>query len=204
MAVALTYVYIATHRISASVLIKVIRYYVDQVKDLRNSICLYILLKQSIFPGEFEISSRPSETADYLETGDEEGHNSGDDNESDTSSQARLVLIAIAISGGLLIIVVSAILCKLNLRHVMRYKCKLSFFLLLPSQLAYESIKQTEKRLHSHFRVPNGMLSRYCTRHVVFVLFEVSYSNFFGFWFFLFTRFCFKYKLGFCFVRVIF
>lgn len=138
MAVALTYVYIATHRINASVLIKVIRYYVDQVKKLRFPICQYILLKQSIFPGEFEISSRPSETADYLETGDEEGHNSGDDSESDTSSQARLVLIAIAISGGLLILVVSAILCKLNLR----YMCKLSFFH-LPTKLLFEISEQT-------------------------------------------------------------
>lgn len=61
--------------------------------------------------GEFSVTSRPAESADYIEQLGENSDDSGD-SDSDTSSQARLVIIATAITGGLLIIVVAAILCK--------------------------------------------------------------------------------------------
>lgn len=63
--------------------------------------------------GEFGVTSRPSESADYLEQFNENNDDSGDNNANDTSFQARLVIIATAITGGLLIIVVAAILCEL-------------------------------------------------------------------------------------------
>lgn len=60
--------------------------------------------------GEFEITHRPPDSEDYMESENESS--SGDDSEVNTSSKARLVIIATAVLGTLLIIVVAAILCK--------------------------------------------------------------------------------------------
>lgn len=68
----------------------------------------------SLFSGEFNVNSRPSNSLDYFETnaGDDESTGSGFSN--DNSSLARIVKIATAIFGVLLIIVLCAILCKLE------------------------------------------------------------------------------------------
>lgn len=57
---------------------------------------------------------RPSESADYIDQLDENNNDSGSNSDADTSFQARLVIIATAITGGLLIIVVAAILCEFH------------------------------------------------------------------------------------------
>lgn len=70
--------------------------------------------------GEFGVASRPTESADYMEQLGENNDGSDDNKDNDTSSQARLVIIATAITGALLIIVVAAILCKLTKKIAQR------------------------------------------------------------------------------------
>lgn len=98
--------------------------------------------------GEFGVTSRPSESADYLEQLNENNEDSGDNNLNDTSSQARLVIIATAITGGLLIIVVAAILCKFEYNITKRTKTlKMRHF---PSSvLILNSRKKKENRTPS-------------------------------------------------------
>lgn len=59
---------------------------------------------------EIEVTTRPTDTEDYLESNNAQNSDQGDGNE--TSSKAKLIIIATAIAGCLLIIVVAAILCK--------------------------------------------------------------------------------------------
>lgn len=106
------YACIDTHRTSANAQTKVILCYANQV-NLRSIILKQFILISSYgeYIGEFVVTSRPPESPDYHDLNDlgEDGENSDND---DKSSQARIVIIATAILGGLLIIVVAAILCK--------------------------------------------------------------------------------------------
>lgn len=101
--------------------------------------------------GEFGVTSRPSESADYLEQFNENTDDSGDSNSNDTSSQARLVIIATAITGGLLIIVVAAILCKLTTFLIITMKGTKKLKLLHPRfiVLILNSRKKKENRTPS-------------------------------------------------------
>lgn len=62
------------------------------------------------YPDEHAISSRPSDTPDYDEAFPYEAD--GGDYPDDNSAIARIVIIATAVLGTLLIIVLCAILCK--------------------------------------------------------------------------------------------
>lgn len=64
------------------------------------------------FSGEFQVTSRPTNSIDYFETDLDDDDGSGSGFSNDNSSLARIVKIATAILGVLLIIVLCAILCK--------------------------------------------------------------------------------------------
>lgn len=61
--------------------------------------------------GEFQVNSRPTSSIDY-ELPDAHDSDDSDSDSKDNSSIARIVIIATAVLGVLLIIVLCAILCK--------------------------------------------------------------------------------------------
>lgn len=66
----------------------------------------------TFYAGEFQVTSRPTNSIDYFETDLDDDDGSGSGFSNDNSSLARIVKIATAILGVLLIIVLCAILCK--------------------------------------------------------------------------------------------
>lgn len=70
-----------------------------------------VFAKIFLFLDEHSVTSRPGNTPDYSEGFVDDGDDS-DDYSEDNSAIARIVIIATAVLGVLLIIVLCAILCK--------------------------------------------------------------------------------------------
>lgn len=81
-------------------------------KNKQTAHCPLHFIDQSIsLAGEFPVNSRPTSSIDY-ELPDAHDDDSDDSDSSDNSSIARIVIIATAVLGVLLIVVLCAILCK--------------------------------------------------------------------------------------------
>lgn len=70
------------------------------------------MINTILLSGETQVTNRPTNSIDYFETDLDNDDDSGSGFSSDNSSLARIVKIATAVFGVLLIIVLCAIICK--------------------------------------------------------------------------------------------
>lgn len=139
------------------------------------------------------VTARPTESPDYREQIKDEGDVTAP-YPNETMSKARIVIIATAILGGLLIIVVVAILCKYNMFLLLERQARIHWLFFFTSDLVLNSKKRKENRTpkisiisssdrsvltfsNPNYNIPDGNMSSAEPKATIWKRFKYDKSN---------------------------